>query len=175
MASSRPTDSRNRSRATLSLEFSGPLGPLVARLTRGLNTRYLALEAQGLKKRAEADSGKAIELAIVAREGEALCGSVGLKLDEKHASGELGYFVGVPYWGRGYGTEAAAALVGYGFEALGLHRVHAGHFAGNEASGRVLQKLGMKREGLLREHLLKDGAFVDIVVYGILAREWQKI
>jgi uncharacterized membrane protein len=46
----------NRSRATLSLEFSGPLGPLVARLTRGLNTRYLALEAQGLKKRAEADA-----------------------------------------------------------------------------------------------------------------------
>jgi RimJ/RimL family protein N-acetyltransferase len=70
-------------------------------------------------------------------------------------------------------TEAARAVLRYGFEELGLNRVHAHHFAQNAPSGRVLEKIGMVREGCRREHVRKWGRFVDVVLYGVLADEYQ--
>lgn len=81
--------------------------------------------------------------------------------------------MGVPYWGKGYTTESAGAVLDYGFDGLGLARIWAGHFAGNEASGRVQQKLGMTREGVLRKQLKKDGAYIDDVVHSITREEWE--
>ena len=69
------------------------------------------------------------------RDDEVLVGAVGLRLKREHDRAELGYWIGVPYWGRGYATEAAAAVVGYAFETLGLHRVFASHYTKNAASG----------------------------------------
>jgi RimJ/RimL family protein N-acetyltransferase len=104
------------------------------------------------------------------RPGE-LAGAVGLELDQDNRQAELGYWIGKPYWGHGLATEAAGEILRYGFEELRLNRIHAHHFAPNAASGRVLEKLGMVREGLLRQHVRKWGRFMDILVYGILADE----
>ena len=86
---------------------------------------------------------------------------------------EIGYWVGMPYWGRGYTTEAAVEVVRYGFEDCGLQRIWAGCFARNPASGRVLQKIGMTYEGTLRRHQLKWGEALDIAFYGLLREEWE--
>lgn len=115
--------------------------------------------------------GEALELAIVSRADNALVGAIGLEINQRHAHAELGYWIGRPYWGQGYCTEAAAAVVRYAFETLGLHRVHACHFRRNPASGRVMQKIGMVYEGCQREHLLKWDAFEDVVRYGIINRQ----
>ena len=110
--------------------------------------------------------------ANVIRETQQLCGAIGLKLDAVHATAEMGYWVGVPFWGRGYCTEAAREMVRFGFQQLGLNRIHAHHFARNPASGRVLQKLGMRHEGCLRQHVRRWGRFEDLECYGILRSEW---
>jgi ribosomal-protein-alanine N-acetyltransferase len=111
--------------------------------------------------------------AITLRKGGALVGAVGLHENRDHARGEIGYWIGVPYWGRGYATEAARAVLEYAFEAVGVNRVFALHFVHNPASGRVMQKLGMRHEGHLRQHVMKWGEAVDIEVYGIVREEWK--
>jgi RimJ/RimL family protein N-acetyltransferase len=111
-------------------------------------------------------------LAITLRSG-ALCGGIGLRLDGKHSHGELGYWIGVPYWGNGYATEASRAMLEYGFKELKLHRILATHFRQNVTSGKILCKLGMRHEGCMREHLCKWGEFVDVECYGILRSEWE--
>ncbi len=106
------------------------------------------------------------------RPGE-LVGAVGLELDLENRQAELGYWIGKPYWGRGLATEAAGAVLRYGFEELSLNRVHAHHFAPNTASGRVLEKIGMVREGCRRAHTVKWGRVMDVVLYGVLADEYR--
>jgi RimJ/RimL family protein N-acetyltransferase len=101
-----------------------------------------------------------------------LVGAVGLELDPQNRQAELGYWIGKPYWGRGLATEAARAVLRHGFEELSLNRIHAHHFAHNASSGRVLEKIGMVREGCRREHVRKWGRFVDVVLYGVLADEY---
>jgi ribosomal-protein-alanine N-acetyltransferase len=110
-----------------------------------------------------------VTFAITARDGETLIGAIGLDLAMHDRRGELGYWVGRPWWNLGYATEAGRAMLDFGFGMLGLHRIMARHFTRNPASGRVLQKLGMEREGLLRGHVLKGGVFEDLVVYAVLA------
>jgi RimJ/RimL family protein N-acetyltransferase len=114
-----------------------------------------------------------IWLAITQRADGRLCGGVGLMLDLEHERAELGYWVGVPYWGKGYATEAAQAMVQYGFDALELNRILASCMSHNSASGKILVKLGMLHEGCQREHQRKWGEFVDVDCYGILRSEWE--
>lgn len=109
---------------------------------------------------------------IFVREGERLCGGIGLAAHLEHNRAELGYWIGVPFWGNGYCTEAAHEVLRFGFESLRLHRIDAGHFANNPASGRILQKLGMNHEGTTREHVRKWGEYLDVEIYGLLAREY---
>ena len=115
-----------------------------------------------------------IWLAITMREDGQQIGGMGLTVDERHQHAELGYWLGAPYWGRGYATEAALEMLRYGFEDLELHRIFASHFKHNPASGRVLRKLGMRHEGCQREHLRKWDQFVDSELYGILRKEWKQ-
>jgi RimJ/RimL family protein N-acetyltransferase len=118
------------------------------------------------------DSDK-VWLAITLCDDGRQIGGVGLRLDEQHHHAELGYWLGVPYWGKGYATEAAQEMLRYGFEDLGLHRIFASHFKHNTNSGRILRKLGMRHEGCQREHLRKWDQFVDSELYGILRQEWE--
>ena len=73
--------------------------------------------------------------AITLRDSGSLIGAIGLDVEDPHDRAELGYWIGVPYWGNGYATEAAQMVVGYAFDTLQLHRVYAFHFANNPASG----------------------------------------
>lgn len=91
----------------------------------------------------------------------------------KNSMGELGYALGINYRGRGYASEAAAGLMEYAFTELGLHRIQATTSADNSASYKVMERLGMRREAHLRESALRDGAWVDELIYGMLAREWR--
>jgi ribosomal-protein-alanine N-acetyltransferase len=100
-------------------------------------------------------------------------GGIGMRIEEQHRHAELGYWLGVDYWGQGYATESGREMIRYGFEQLDLHRIFATHFAHNPASGNILRKLGMRHEGCQREHLLKWGQFVDSEIYGLLRHEWE--
>lgn len=114
-----------------------------------------------------------LRLGIRLRDGDTFIGGMGLHPHPEHKRAELGYWIGVPYWGHGYATEAARATVKYGFEKCQLNRIFAGHFKHNPASGRVLSKIGMRYEGCMRQNVLKWGEFVDIEVYSILQQEFE--
>jgi len=113
-----------------------------------------------------------VNFAVTRKDDQALMGVISLKLDLAHANAELGYWIGKPYWSQGYTTEAAKAVLAYGFKELKLHRIYAHYMAHNPASGRVMEKIGMTYEGRLRGHILKWGAFYDVVAYSILAHEF---
>lgn len=119
------------------------------------------------------ERGEGMNFAVVLRERGELGGACGLTINSQDANAELGYWIGVPYWGQGYATEAAREVVRYGFEELGLHRIYAAHFGNNPASGRVLTKIGMSYEGTRRDHHRKWGTYEDRVEYGLLASEWR--
>lgn len=116
---------------------------------------------------------EAVTYAVMDRESRAVLGAVGLILENEHQRAELGYWIGRPYWGRGFATEATRAVVAWGFRHLDLHRIHAGHFPRNTASGQVLRKLGMRHEGVLRQHVKKWDAFLDLERYGLLRVEFE--
>ena len=113
-----------------------------------------------------------VSFAVTRAEDERLIGGIGLVLDMPNRAAELGYWIGKPWWGRGFGSEAAHCVVDWGFDALDLNRIHAGHMPHNPASGQILTKVGMQHEGLRREHLIKQGRPVDLVLMGLLRRDW---
>lgn len=115
--------------------------------------------------------GRDLTLAITSRETGELLGAIGLVLNLFHRRGDLGYWVGKPFWGQGYCTEAGQALLQFGFQELRLHRIQATHFTRNPASGRVMRKLGMRHEGTLRGYTFKWGVFEDTEIYALLADE----
>ncbi len=86
---------------------------------------------------------------------------------------EMGYSIGKSYWGKGITTEAANLVLREGFKTLKINKIYATHHPKNPASGRVMQKIGMKYEGLLREHAKAKGKYWDLVHYGILRREFK--
>ena len=120
------------------------------------------------------EQGRLVNFAIVEKETTQLCGAIGLNVNSQKYKAELGYWIGVSYWGRGYCTEAAKATIAYGFKNVGLHRIYSSHFRRNPASGRVMQKIGMIREACLRQDANKWGVFEDRILYGILATEWHE-
>jgi RimJ/RimL family protein N-acetyltransferase len=120
------------------------------------------------------EKGEGATFAIVRRADGVLVGAIGIHPRAKHDRAEIGYWIGKPYWGQGIATEAARAVVDYGFETLGLNRIYAYHFGRNPASGRVMQKLGMKYEGTLRQHVRNGEQYEDLATYGMLRDEWAE-
>lgn len=122
------------------------------------------------------ESGRAANWAIVPRTGERagrVSGGIGLSsINPAHRKAELGFWLTPPLWGRCIMTEAARAVVRFGFERLDLNRIYAGHMPGNEASRRVQEKIGLRYEGLLRQDVFKDGRPVDHAVMAILRKEF---
>jgi ribosomal-protein-alanine N-acetyltransferase len=120
------------------------------------------------------EHGTAFIFAICRRSDGRLMGAISLMLEQEHDTAELGYWLGVPFWNQGYATEAAAALLEFGFETLGLRRIFARHFRHNPASGRVMRKLGMVYEGRARQMCRRADSIGDEESYGILAGEWRE-
>jgi ribosomal-protein-alanine N-acetyltransferase len=100
------------------------------------------------------------------------CGLSGWSPD--YRSAKLGYCYEAAAWGGGYATEAAEALLAWAFDALDLNRVQAETDTRNQASARVLEKLGFAREGMLREDCVVNGEVSDSWVYGLLRRDWRR-
>lgn len=119
--------------------------------------------------------GRGVTLAIARRDApDELLGSVSLRRYVRDRRAELGYWLGAEAWGQGFATEAAGALVDFGFAELGLSRIYAHVLDGNVASCRVLDKLGMINEGIRRQHVRKGKKLVDVVLYGMLREEWRE-
>jgi RimJ/RimL family protein N-acetyltransferase len=124
--------------------------------------------------RAGAASGEARHWALRDTAGAALLGMASLRaIDREHEEAELSFWVGVPAWGRGYATEAAAAVILHAFTTEGLNRLVAHHMVRNPASGHVLARLGFRREGLLRQRVRKWGVYEDVVLTALLRGEWR--
>ncbi len=119
------------------------------------------------------DAGRCVVFAVTLRSGGEFVGVAGLTFAWEHERAEIGYWFGKPYWGRGYATEAARAVVALGFERTGIERVHAGAFGHNPASQRVLRKAGLREEGTRRRHLVRFGQPADVVDFGLLRSEWN--
>lgn len=116
-------------------------------------------------------SDEGCPLAICLQDSELLIGAIEIMIDRPHNKGSLGYWLGKEYWNKGYCTEAAREIIKYGFAKLELHKIYATHLANNPASGKVMEKLGMKQEGVLRQHVQKWGKYYDLIYYGILRNE----
>jgi RimJ/RimL family protein N-acetyltransferase len=108
---------------------------------------------------ARADTGRVIGLLTLVRKA--------------HGQGEIGWALGAAHRGQGYATEAARALLAYAFTTLDLHRVQATTSPANRGSWRVMERLGMRREGHLREAAFNEGTWTDVLIYGILTSEFQ--
>ena len=105
-----------------------------------------------------------------------LVGSISVvNYDERSQRAEIGYCMGVAWWGQGVMTEAAGAVIDFLFAEVGCNRVEIDHLLENPASGRVAQKCGLTKEGVRREFFNKNGVFHDDVIYAITRREWLAV
>jgi RimJ/RimL family protein N-acetyltransferase len=132
-------------------------------------TRFLSMA----RASREAAPRTAYHLAIVLLETQRLIG--GCRIETRNApsrSGDIGYVLARDVWGEGFATEAAGALLSFGFQSLALHRIWATCDVENRASARVLEKIGMQREGLLRQSVRRRGEWRDSYLYAILEPEW---
>ena len=101
-----------------------------------------------------------------------LIGGVGLRINKRFNHGELGFWMGEPYWNKGYMTEATGRVLTFGFDQLELHKIFATHFLNNSASGKVMSKNGMIKEGELVDHVRKDNQYLTLILYRITKKEF---
>ncbi len=120
------------------------------------------------------EEGDSLAFAIEPKDAGVVVGEVTLEwVSREHRQGEIGYIVDPDHQGGGYATEACRPLLRIAFEDLGLHRVFGCVEARNDASARVLEKLGMRREARLVENEWAKDEWHSEVVYAILDREWR--
>lgn len=114
------------------------------------------------------NANKSYEFAITDRETGDLYGAIALTNNPRFNHGEMAYWIGEEYWGHGYATEASGAIVQFAFDEKKYHKVFARYFQSNPASGRVMEKVGMKKEGVLIDHVRKENRYENLVCYGIV-------
>ena len=119
-------------------------------------------------------AGEGVTFAIDLKASGGFIGGIGLKIEPRHDRAEAGYWLGVPFWGQGLMTEALAAVLRYGFEALALNKILATHTAENPGSGAVMRKNGMVKEGELVAHVKRDGQYHDLVQYRLTRAEYTQ-
>jgi RimJ/RimL family protein N-acetyltransferase len=119
----------------------------IAATTQMIPHPYERMHAEAWIRSLSAPDTRSVAFAVARRGDGALVGTVGLSMDASRSLGSLGYWIGVPYWNQGFATEAAGLMLAYGFDALALEAISAIHLARNPASGRVMQKLGMRHIG----------------------------
>ncbi|MDD1708536.1 MAG: GNAT family N-acetyltransferase [Methanoregulaceae archaeon] len=149
--------------------------PAISQFTLDIPYPYDQITAQNWIRglAISSDEGTEIIYAITLRDKGILLGAIGLmKIDTRNERARVGYWIGLPYWNKGYATEALASILGYGFRVKGLNRINAYFMTENRASGRVLEKCGMRYEGTMRQHIRKGDRYKDIAVYGILREDY---
>jgi RimJ/RimL family protein N-acetyltransferase len=114
------------------------------------------------------------EFAIVLKGSNTLIGGCGIHITNiNNKEGSIGYCFNKKYWRNGYASEAAKAIIKFGFEELNLHRVFATCHPDNIGSAKVMEKIGMQKEGRLREHKFQKGEWPDSFIYSILHYEYE--
>lgn len=117
---------------------------------------------------------RSFQWGVVRLEDDRIIGTCTLfAINESQGRGEVGYALGHEYWGRGYMNEALTALVEFAFRTLAMRRLEADIDPRNAGSLHALERLGFRREGLLRERCQVDGELQDSVVLGLLSHEWR--
>jgi ribosomal-protein-alanine N-acetyltransferase len=118
-------------------------------------------------------TGIAVDWAIELKTKKNLIGCVSLSISRAHRHAEIGYWIAEDYWNQGYCTEAATEAIRYAFSDLNLNKIVARHMAENPSSGQVMRKVGMQKEGVLRQDFFRQGKFVDMAIYGLLRTEFK--
>jgi RimJ/RimL family protein N-acetyltransferase len=114
------------------------------------------------------------QLAVTLKSNKLLIGNCGVRMDKiSDVEADIGYELDPKYWNHGYATEAAHAIVDFGFRHFGVHRIWASLVADNAGSAHVLEKLGMKLEGRFREKAYYKDRWWDTLIYAILSEEWK--
>ncbi|WKN45815.1 GNAT family N-acetyltransferase [Tunicatimonas pelagia] len=127
---------------------------------------WLNLANQGFR------SGANVIFAIRLKPQEEFIGGISLTIERRFNRAEIGYWIAEPFWNQGLTTEATKAIVKFGFEILNLNKLTSSHLAKNIASGKVMQKAGMVKEGELKEHILKDSEYHDLILYGLTKTDY---
>ena len=118
---------------------------------------------------------EAYVFAIIEKSSGRFAGCMGIHPVSEHNRAEVGYWIGKPFWGRGLATAALRLIIQFGFETLKLNRIEAGHFAGNTASGRVMQKANMRFEGVRRQAFWHRDSFKDAHWHAILCADYEAL
>ena len=121
----------------------------------------------------ELEEGKGLCWAVCVTETKELVGAIKLATHPEYESAELGYWIGKPYWGKGYASEATHLVVDYAFNTLELNRLEAHAMVENTGSAWILRKLGMQEEGYHPQLIKKWGEFKDVKTYGLLRKQWM--
>lgn len=105
---------------------------------------------------------------------DAFIGAAGLEVNPRFNRAELGFWIGVPFWGNGYATEAVGAILEFGFNEINLNKIYAIHLVKNPASGRVMTKNGMVKEGTLADHIKKGDRYCTVLQYRLTKSEYTR-
>ncbi|GAB4379585.1 MAG: GNAT family protein [Elainellaceae cyanobacterium] len=129
--------------------------------------RYIARQLDAWK------AGRSVTFGIDRKSQQGICGILEIReLEQEHAQAELSFWVAAELWGQGYMSEALKPAISFGFDNLRLNRLYAYHMLRNPGSGKVLQKNGFVREGVLRQRVCKWGVFEDVALWAILRNDW---
>jgi len=148
--------------------------PVIAATTLNIPHPYTIKDAHDFigKQESDRNCNRSLNLAIIDKGTQTLVGGIGLSLARNHDRAELGYWIGFDYWNSGYATEASVAVIEHGLYELELNHIEAHHLADNDASGRVMEKVGMRRIGIMPQYVKKDGKYTNIVMYCILRDDY---
>jgi RimJ/RimL family protein N-acetyltransferase len=143
-------------------------GPNTTEETRNFIRRAIAHQQEQPRR--------SYDLAVTLTSQNVLIGACGIYApDPNSREGWIGYVFNRNFWGQGYATETAKALLKFGFNQLNLHRIFATCDPANIASAHVLEKIGMQHEAHFREHKMAKGRWRDSLLYAILDYEWERI
>ncbi len=119
------------------------------------------------------DDDSAVFAVTLKSSGEFI-GVAGLTAHRKDSKAEIAYWVGREFWGGGFASEAARAVMHYGFTGMNLNRVFGNCLSRNVGSARVMLKIGMRKEGTLVQDALHRGVFEDVDCYGLVRQDYER-
>ncbi|TGB03625.1 GNAT family N-acetyltransferase [Halobacillus salinus] len=126
---------------------------------------WIAIQPEQIQK------GEEYPLTIVSKREGIIVGTITLRIDKSNDKGELGYWVGREYWGSGIATEAIQRMIEFGFSQLELNKIWAAVLSENKASGAVLKKVGLQKEGHFKQDRFAQGEYKDLDLFGLLKCE----
>lgn len=128
---------------------------------------WIATQSELIRK------GVEYPLTVVSKQSKEIVGTITIRIDKNNNKGEIGYWIGKDYWGKGFATEAVNKIVGFGFNELNLNKIWASAISRNTASIKVLEKAEFQKEGTLRKSRLLFDNYEDVDVYGVLKAEYN--